>query len=96
MQTFHQRTKYNYFLFQKGFGDFYYKTNAQGLDLSKLDSRGTETAKYANFSHFSHVFKRFASETHKTHSWDIFTYFDAFLSIFVCFAVYIRPKMMSV
>ena len=76
--------------------DFSCKINAQGLVLSKLDSWGTETAKYANFLHFSHVFKRFASETHKTHSWNIFTYFDALLSVFVCFAVYIRPKMMSV
>ena len=53
---------------KRTFGDFYYKTNAQGLVLSKLDSWGTEIAKYANFSHFSHVFKRFASETHKTQS----------------------------
>ena len=84
------------FYFKRTWVDFSYKINAQGLVLSKLDSWGTKTANYANFGHFSHVFKRFASKTHKTQSWNIFTYFDTYLSVFVCFAVYIRPKMMSV
>ena len=57
----------NYY-FKSTWVDFSYKINAQGLVLSKLDSWGTETAKYANFLHLSHVFKRFASKTHKTQS----------------------------
>ena len=84
------------FNFKKTWVDFSFKINAQGLNLSKLDSWGTETAKIANLTHFSHLFKRCASETHKTQSWNIFTYFDTLLSVFVCFAVYIRPKMMSI
>ena len=84
------------FYFKRTLVDFSCKISAQGLNLPKLDSWGTETAKIANFARFSRVFKRFASKTHKTQSWNIFTYFDAYLSVFVCFAVYIKPKMMSV
>ena len=84
------------YYFKRTWVDFSYKINAQGLVLSKLDSWGTETANYANFVRFSSVFAHFASKTYKTQSWNIFTYFDALLSLFLCFAVYIRPKMMSV
>ena len=84
------------FYFKMTWVDFSYKINAQGLKLTIFETWGTETAKIANFVRFSHIFKRFASKTYKTQSWNIFTYFDAFLSVFVCFAVYIRPKMMSV
>ena len=60
------------FHFKRTFDEFSYKTNAQGLVLSILDSWGTETANIANFVRFSSVFDYFAFETCKTLSWDIF------------------------
>jgi hypothetical protein len=69
--------------------DFSFKTNAQGLNLTSFESWGTETANCANFVRFSSVFNHFASKTYKTQSLGYFQYFDAFLSVFKCFAVQI-------
>ena len=75
--------------FKRTFGDFSFKISAQGLFLPIFKCWGTETANYANFVRVSTVFTHFASKTYKTQSLGYFQYFDAFLSVFKCFAVQI-------
>ena len=66
LKTFTQVLFFITFYFKRTWVDFSCKIIAQGLVLLIFESRGTETANFANFVRFSFVFARFASKTYKT------------------------------